>query len=188
MASDDVTRFLTDEDVPVSWARAINHVAALQELNLNWEATSIYDIDLTGKDDVEQLIFARSNCMVLVTCDKYSGQGGQDLRAELRDNGGKIIRITGGPQQPPHVAIAKLMIRAEQWQPRLKNEDGVVIITGVSGDIKFRTPEEFAGRLARVETQQLARYEASPVQPRQLSKQKEPPTGQLPLSPNETET
>lgn len=188
MASDDVTRFLTDEDVPMAWAHAINQVAAIRELNLNWEATSIYDIGLTEKDDVEQLIFARSNCMVLVTCDKYGGQGGQELRAELRDNGGKIIRITGGPQQPPHVAIAKLMIRSEQWQSRLKNDDGVVIITGVSGDIKFRTPEEFAGRLARIETQQLVGYEASPIPPRQISKNTEIPDGQLPLRPDETET
>ncbi len=188
MARDDVKRFLTDEDVPVAWAHAINQVATIRELNLNWEATSIYDIDLTEKDDIDQLIFARSKGTVLVTCDQYRGQGGQELRAELRDHGGKIIRVTVGPQQPPHVAIAKLMIRSEQWTQRLKKEVGVAIITGVSGDLKFRTPEKFAGRLARIDTQQLVGYEASPLQPRQISKNNEIPDGQLPLRSNEPET
>ena len=93
--------------------------------------------------------------------DQFRGQDGLPLRAELQTNGGKIVRITGGSQQPPREAIAKLLIRFNQWSARLAEEDGVVIITGMSSKLEFRTPEEFAARLTRSDAQQLSGYDAT---------------------------
>ena len=182
MVNVDLTRFLTDENVPIAWARAINRLSEVDELGLNWSAISVTQIGLTGLSDVDQLIFGRANDMILLTCDQFRGQGGLALRAELRTNGGKIIRITGGPQQPPHEAIAKLLIRFNQWHARLVEEDGVVIITGMSSKLEFRTPQEFAARLKRTHAQQLTGYEATEPGQRERSVRSDIPDGQLPLS------
>ena len=101
MANGDVTRFLTDENVPAAWASAINRLSEIDELALKWSATSVNQIGRAGLSDADQLIFARDSDMILLTCDQFRGQDGLALRAELSANGGKIIRITGGSQQPP---------------------------------------------------------------------------------------
>lgn len=182
MVNGDVTRFLTDENVPAAWTSAINRLSEIDELQLNWSATSVHKIDRIGLPDVDQLIFARTKRMILLTCDQFRGQDGLALRNELRTNGGKIIRITGGSQQPPHEAVAKLLIRFKQWSNRLINEDGVVIISGMTTKMEFRTPEEFAARLTRSDEQQLAAYEATLPRLRERSTRLDMPEEQLPLA------
>ena len=85
------------------------------------------------------------------------------------------------------MAIAKLMLRSEDWQGRLKQEDGVAIISGVSGEVTFRTPTEYASRLSIADTEQLSGYEGSPRELRRPSRRSDIPEAQLPMQP-ETET
>ena len=181
MANGDVTRFLTDENVPVAWANVINRLSEIDELRINWSATSVYQIDRSGIPDIDQLIFARTNDMILLTCDQFRGQDGLALRAELQTNGGKIIRVAGGPQQTPHEAIAKLLICFNQWSARLAKEDGVAIITGTSSKWEFRTPAEFAARLTRTDAQQFSGYEAAEPTHRNRPIEPDIPDGQLPF-------
>ena len=60
MGDQDVTRLLTDEDIPAGWARAINKIAVIEEFGLRLDATSVHDIGRSGLTDKEQLIFART--------------------------------------------------------------------------------------------------------------------------------
>ena len=180
MADVDVTRFLTDEDIPVGWARAINKVAAIEELGLQLDATSVHDIGRSGLTDKEQLIFARTNGYVLLTCDRYRHRDGQELRAEFATNGGRIIQIRGGPAQPIQEAVAKILINYGKWKGKHSKVDGITTFQG-SNPFRFRSPEKFTPSLAYSGDQQLAEYESRPRTPRQITKRVEesPDQGKL---------
>ena len=177
MPSDDVTRFLTDEDVPVAWARAINKVAAIKELGVTWEATSIHDIGRSGLVDRDQLIYARSNGFVLLTCDRYPHQDGQALRTELLANGGKMIQIRGGPAQPSQEAVAKLLMHFGKWLERAAMKDGIATFQAAN-TFRFRPRAEFSRKSMPTGREQLTEYESNPTNPRRTTRHVEPPDDQ----------
>ena len=177
MASNVVTRFLTDEDVPVSWAHAINKIAAVEEMGLHCEAISIHDIGRSGLVDKEQLIFARENGFVLMTCDQYRHQDGQALRAELLTNGGKIIQLRGGPEQPAHQAVAKILMHFSAWREKFSMENGVATFQAANA-FRFRNPSRFAHNMSQTGEEQLIEYESRPDEPRQITRNVDLPDDQ----------
>ena len=177
MNDDVVTRLLTDEDIPVGWARALNKVGAIDEIGLRIEATSVHDVGRSGLSDRDQLIFARENGYVLLTCDRYLDREGHELRAEMATNGGKIIQIRGGPAQPPHEAVAKFLINFGKWLDQRSTEDGVATFQGAN-PFAFRDLSQFTPSLSYTGDQQLTEYESRPAQSRQSSRRIDPPEEQ----------
>lgn len=180
MDDQDMTRLLTDEDIPVGWARAINKLAAIDELGLRIQATSVHEIDRSGLTDKEQLVFARANGYVLLTCDMYRHRDGQELRAEFATNGGRIIQIRGGPAQPIQEAVAKFLIHYGKWEKEHSDVDGITTFQGAN-PFRYRNRDQFTPSLARTLDQQLTGYESRPTSPRQRSSRGEPPQGQRKL-------
>lgn len=164
--------FLTDEDVPVALSRTINKVAEIKELNLPWRAQTVFDIGRTGLEDVDQLVYARLNGCILLTCDRYRDYGGQRVRNELLNNGGKIIQILGGPQTPIHQFLSLLMVHYEKWCEHFERSDGIFIVNSVRR-VRFRTPSEFSTEASSTGGEQLTGYESTPKKPRQVSKRGE---------------
>ena len=177
MGDEDVTRLLTDEGIPVGWARAINKVAAIEELGLRLDVTSVHEIGRSGLTDKEQLIFARNNGYVLMTCDRYRHRDGQELRAEFASHGGRIIQIRGGPTQPIQEAVAKFLINYGKWEMQHSKVDGITAFQGAN-PFRFRSPEQFTPSLSYTGDQQLTGYESRPAQPRRSSRRVNPPHDQ----------
>ena len=177
MGDQDVTRLLTDEDIPAGWARAINKIAEIEELGLRLDATSVHDIGRSGLTDKEQLIFARNDGYVLLTCDRYRHRDGQELRAEFATNGGRIIQIRGGPAQPIQEAVAKFLINYGKWKMQHSNADGITAFQGAN-PFRFRNPEQFTPSLAFTGDQQLTGYESRPSNPRQITRRVDQSCGQ----------
>lgn len=83
-------------------------------------------------DDIELLKWARRNKRILIGFDLYRGMTGPRLDHELRRNGGRVITIAGGPDQPTSRALGKLLFHQEVWEPFFKSGHGKVRIETVS--------------------------------------------------------
>ena len=100
---------------------------------LEWHVETVYDHGWeTEPIDARLLAKARNHGFTLVTFDKFRGQSGAEIAGEMRERGGKLIRIGGGPEQPPARSVGKLLFHQDKWEPFLQKEDGRVNI----GDIK----------------------------------------------------
>jgi hypothetical protein len=92
---------------------------------LEWDVETVYEHKLgTEKNDANILAYAHSIGRVFLTFDKLRKDVWIEITAELVTNGGKLIVIGGGPEQPPERAVGKLLFFQEVWLPFLEGEDG----------------------------------------------------------------
>lgn len=95
---------------------------------LGWNIASVYDsnVSIAGeRRDWVVLAWARSQQMVLLTLDKMRHKGvGIRMQEEIRDNGGKLLTISGGPEQHLTRAVGRLLAHAVEWERRLTHSDG----------------------------------------------------------------
>ena len=155
--------FLADAGVPVELVRIIRLLTDDPQLTLNWEIRSVHEFRRSNQPDGEQLRFARDNGWILLTMDRLRGVTGKLIGNELRSRGGRILVISGGPEQDVYRALAKLFYRREEWS-ELFETDVAVILLGDGGMITKYTAEEFRPDTASRSRQQL--NQPPPVQRR----------------------
>ena len=106
----------------------------------------IEDHEWSRISDAEQLATAKGLDRVLFTFDGLNGRDGAQVAAEIQLNGGWIIQVSGGPQQPPYRALAKLLWHYDQWTEFLRDQHGVVLLRDPRQAPVFFTVDEFYNR------------------------------------------
>ena len=81
------------------------------------------------------MLEARRRRRVLVCFDKHADQRTRYTWSEdLEARGGRVIQITGGPEQPPIEAAAKVLIHYAAWQAFFGEQDTAVATLGKTGN------------------------------------------------------
>ena len=118
-------RFLIDEDVPRSTARALR--------TAGYEAEDVRDVGLRGHPDSEVFAYAQAQAAILISCDKGFTNL---LNFPVGSHAGiVVIRI---PDETPPAELNKKLLRAiAQLQPEPLH--GCLVIVGI-GRIRLRRP------------------------------------------------
>lgn len=128
-------KFLTDAQTNFEFVRILR--------KLEWDVETVYDHNLgTEKSDAKLVAFAHSIGRVFITFDKLKKDVGFEVAEEIQRNGGKVISIGGGPQQPPERAAGKLLFFQSEWLPFLEKHDGRAWIRDIKLDCKLTVASE----------------------------------------------
>ena len=115
-----------------------------------------------GASDWDVLAEARRRRRVLVCFDKHADQRTRYTWSEnLEARGGRVIQITGGPEQPPIEAAAKVLIHYEAWQAFFGEQDTAVATLGKTGNPRLLGRQEIF-KLSPATLRQID----TPVEPR----------------------
>ena len=111
-------------------------------------------------DDVEILKWARAHRRILWGFDKHRNGSatGQRMNDEISRHKGRLIQMSGGPEQSIPRAIGRLLVHQEHWEPFFADNHGKVrIMGGGATQIRMETPGELP-RLVAVGVRQGAAY------------------------------
>ena len=127
---------------------------------LEWDIETAWEANLAGKiNDVKWVKYARRKDRIAITFDEFKAEQGVQIAQELRLRGGKIIRISGGPEQNPYRAVGKLLFHYPEWHPFLLTNDGICIISDVRvQSCHIYTPEQFHQRIDPLGAEQFTQY------------------------------
>ena len=110
-------KYLTDSQTSI-------HLVELL-LMIEWEVETVYEHGIaTEPNDAVLVKYAHEKGMVFVTFDDLRGDQGFRVTREISQNGGRMIQIAGGPQQPVTRCAGKLLLHYENWHPFLEKNDG----------------------------------------------------------------
>jgi hypothetical protein len=80
----------------------------------------------TQSNDRKVLRWARRRQMIYVCHDHFKDKQTRiELYPELYERGGRIIQITGAPDQVPLESLGKIIINRERWRAFFKNNHGI---------------------------------------------------------------
>ncbi|MCH7577096.1 MAG: DUF5615 family PIN-like protein [Chloroflexi bacterium] len=114
-------KFLTDTQTSALFVKMLR--------DLGWDVETVYEHGIAQeKDDGVLVAFARTFDLVFVTFDLLQKEPGARVNREIRERGGKVITIFGGPDQPPERALGRLLFAHPDWYPFLEKHDGRVDI------------------------------------------------------------
>ncbi len=86
-------------------------------------------VDVDIRDDTEVLKWARRHRRIMVCHDKFrDGQTRMKLYREVYDNGGRIIRIGGKPDQHPLTSLGKIVVHRQDWMDFFSENVGMVLV------------------------------------------------------------
>jgi hypothetical protein len=104
--------------------------------------------ELRSADDATVLTAARAEGRVLLSFDLFRGQTRRRVYEELVTNGGKIVTIAGGPEQPSSRSVGKLLYHSERIESLLGASDGRIHIGDLRPDsLKWQSRDEIAQAL-----------------------------------------
>jgi len=156
-------------------------------LQLGWDVETAQQAGLTGKiDDVVWIRYAKKHGRIAITFDELKGQQGEKVSRELRQRGGNVLRVQGGPEQNKYRAVGKLLFHYPEWYPFLSASDGVSVISDVRRQsCRSYTPEQYHQHCHPVDAEQFTEYlksrrQRKPYRPRKR-KTKPPDAAQEPL-------
>ena len=100
----------------------------------------------SSTSDAQQLAAARDLGRILFSFDDFKGKDGAEVAAELKLNGGRIILVSVGPEQPPYRALAKLLWHYDEWTEFLSDQDGVVLLRDLRQTPELYTVDDYFNR------------------------------------------
>jgi hypothetical protein len=128
-------------------------------LRLGWDVETVYQHGIDKEpEDYRVLGWARAQQRTLITFDQLRGQPGIDVLRELRDRGGKLIQVGGGPQQAPERALGRLLFHYPDWHPWLEQRDGRVQISDTKHNCRMFGRREPSPRLRKTDDAQFDPY------------------------------
>ena len=82
------------------------------------------------RSDRDILRWARRHRYIHVCHDKFSDkQTRLEIYPEIFHHGGKVIQITGGPQQNLYTSLGKLLVHREKWVEWFQSNKGIVTLS-----------------------------------------------------------
>ena len=123
-------KFLTDSQARISFVWTLKQ--------LGHEVTTAVEQNL-HQEKVDAKLVARAHLLgaVFLTFDDLRAQSGMEVAREIAGNGGKVIRIGGGPDQPDEKALGRLLFHWPEWHPKLEKRDGLVEISDIKQKIRW---------------------------------------------------
>lgn len=111
-------KLLADWQCPASVVQALR--------GLDWDIIAARDTDLspTAKDH-ECVAYAHSHGRIFLTFDKLRGQSGALVAKQIREFGGRVLKVRGGPEQNTYRAVGRILFHYSEWAPFLDEQDGV---------------------------------------------------------------
>lgn len=86
-------------------------------------------VDVDIRDDTAILRWARSHRRIMVCHDRFrDGQTKMRLYSEIYNNGGRIIRIGGRPDQDPLTSLGKIIVHRQDWLEFFSDNAGMVLV------------------------------------------------------------
>jgi hypothetical protein len=128
---------------------------------LGWDIETAEHAKLTGKiDDTVWVKYARKQRRISITFDGLQKEQGRTVSRELRKNGGKVIRVQGGPEQNPYRALGKILFHYPVWYEffEIDNNDGVCVISEIRLNCRHYTPEEYHQKNYPIDAKQFNKY------------------------------
>jgi hypothetical protein len=117
---------------------------------LGWDVETVHQHGLSNEKHDERLVaFARRRGCIFISFDKFGAAVAVDVAKEIYEHGGKVIRIGGGPQQPPTRALGRLLFHMDEWQPFLEQNDGLVILSDLKNPCKKHARAEIRDIIRR---------------------------------------
>jgi hypothetical protein len=158
--------FLTDAQTNI---RVVEMLRAL-----GWHMETVYEHGLGNEPADERLVaWARDHGFVFLTFDYFRGMTRPRVMAELRERGGKVLQVLGGPEQPPERAVGRLLFHFPDWSPSLDSQDGLAVISDIRHNCKFFPAAELRVEARAEPERQFEEYlrrrteaETRPLKPR----------------------
>jgi len=138
-------------------------------------------VDVDIRDDTAILRWSRENGYILVRHDKTKDRRTRiELYPEVYHNGGKIIRLGGGPDQNPLVALGRILIHLEEWREFFNENEGMVVLTkqkftAIPAHDLYKKVQHL------LDTEQITGRKVIKPSPERAKKPRKPPAAQLPL-------
>ncbi len=146
------------------------------------------------KDDSRLVAYARMYGFVFLTFDDLRGEQGAKVNWEIRQRGGKVLHVGGGPEQPPERAVGRIMYHWPEWFEFLASQDGRVDLHDVKNPCKLSPRTRLGGTVeitdARHFDEYLDRLEEAKMRPLKRTRRSEahPLQGGLYLPDETTKT
>jgi len=109
---------------------------ALRALGHHVESVRDYGLE-REKDDASLVAWARMYGFVFLTFDELRGEQGHRVNYEIRQYGGKVVHVGGGPQQPPERAVGRILYHWPEWFEFLAAQDGRADLHDVKNPCKL---------------------------------------------------
>ncbi|MBI4322304.1 MAG: hypothetical protein HY675_27745 [Chloroflexi bacterium] len=150
---------------------------------LEWDVQTAHEAGMAHKIVEDQLVhYATTQERIFLTFDELRGEHGERVSRELRENGGKVIKVGGGPAQDPYRAVGKLLFHYPVWHAFFNAQDGVAAVEDLKGCKTFR-PDEYHHKYHSTDARQFDAYlEARKKQTRARPKRKKKPADPSQLS------
>ncbi len=164
-------KFLTDSQTRISFVWMLRQIGH--------EVRTALEEGL--QQEVDAKLVARANLLgaIFLTFDDLRGQSGMEVAQEIAVNGGKVIRIGGGPDQPDEKALGRLLFHWPEWYRRLDKRDGLVEISDIKQNIKWYPRGHIRMRIRPVHRPAFDEYlkERKEARKKPLKRQRRPRTG-----------
>ena len=150
---------------------------------IGWDVRRVQDEGTQDeKDDAKHLIMAREQGRIFLTFDVLTGEEAARIAAELVLNGGKVLEIRRGPDQPFMKSLGRLLFHYPEWEPFLSRNEGLVSISGLGNNSKVFTPSQYSQTIrasARHHFEEyIKKWEDKAIQPPRRMQPKPPPEEQ----------
>ena len=107
--------------------------------NLGWEVETVREHNWENeKHDYVLVARARELGRVFLTFDRLRKTSGIEVAREIHENGGRVIVVAGGPDQPIERAVGRLLFHHPEWFPFLRESEGWVYISDLKHNCQLR--------------------------------------------------
>ena len=144
-------KFLTDAQVNAHVVRMLRA--------LGWQVETVEEHGIADSSPDEWLVaWARERGFVFLTFDAFSGMTRAKVMAELRGNGGKVLQVHGGPEQPPERAVGRMLFHYPEWFPWLKEHDGLATLSDIKHNCKLFPAKDLGSQMRTLPEPPFDRY------------------------------
>lgn len=159
-------KFLSDAQSPEPL------VASLVVMGWDIQTARNHGLEMEKRDE-KIVAAARAMGRIVLSFDMYEGETRVAVENELRQHGGKVITVKGGPSQQPDEAIGKLYYHRPKWRAFFTAFDGWVEIrdlaTGQTA-CHIRRATDLDSRVQYDEIEQMKAYLKAQKPPRKKVK------------------
>ena len=93
---------------------------------LGWDVIAARDTGLPSTAaDHELVAYAHGEGRVFLTFDLLRGESGSAVARRIREFGGRVLKVRGGPQQHAYTAVGRILFHHSEWSTFLDEQDGV---------------------------------------------------------------
>lgn len=125
---------------------------------IGWDVATVYDHNLQREKDDARILHAATRLnRVMITFDYLRGQQGVLIHQELRDNGGRLLRVSGGPEQSVERALGRLLFHHPDWAVWLNANEGKVVVSDLR-HIAYTARSDVRLNLTHVDEPQFIEY------------------------------